>query len=200
MSNKILFWAVDNVEVIEFTTGEGKIRINKKHTKTYNNQTRYDFAFADNAEVWHMVVVSTAHFQNEKSTEDKFVADYFQVHHEGKYEQAEIMERIFNVADNVDCYIVGYRVSQLKSILWEETASFITIILALPPRRLFPHSTMSPVHRQTFSSMSESENAKGSLPLLYRQIECCRLQVGSGKANGVRHVQNMHVMSVLTHF
>lgn len=47
---------VDKVEVIEFSTGEGRIRINKKNTKTYYNQTKYDQA--DNADnVWHMVVV-----------------------------------------------------------------------------------------------------------------------------------------------
>lgn len=46
------------MDVIEFSTGDGNIRINKKNTKTYYNQTKYDLALADNEDVWHMVVVS----------------------------------------------------------------------------------------------------------------------------------------------
>lgn len=83
---------VENVDVIEFATGEGKIRINKRNTKTYKNQTKYDLAIADNAEVWHMIVV----------------------HHDGKYKKAEIIDRIFAVAEHAECYIVAYRVSQQK--------------------------------------------------------------------------------------
>ncbi len=78
----------DNVEIIEFSTGEGKIRINRKNTKVYNNRTKYDLALAEKADVWHMIVI----------------------HHEGKYKRANIIERIFNIADHTDCYIVAYRV------------------------------------------------------------------------------------------
>lgn len=63
------FWFLnlDNVQVIEFSTGEGKIRINKKNTKTYYNQTKYDLGLADNADVWHMVVVISFNFWNWKT-------------------------------------------------------------------------------------------------------------------------------------
>lgn len=81
-------FCLDNVEVIEFSTGDGKIRINKKNTKTYYNQTKYDLALADNADVWHMVVI----------------------HHKGKYKKAEIIQKIFDIAENAECYIVAYRV------------------------------------------------------------------------------------------
>ncbi|KAJ6634948.1 Nuclear RNA export factor 2, partial [Pseudolycoriella hygida] len=77
----------DTVDYIEFVTGEGKIRINKKNVKVYNNQTRYDVAAADNPDFWNMVIV----------------------HHNGRQKKEQILKKLFEIADDVECYIVGYR-------------------------------------------------------------------------------------------